>query len=56
MDIRLWNVVKGTAGLGWRYIGISADLQRVPHLVAAEIIKQLTSAPDPSDAASDHPN
>ena len=56
VDIRLWNVVKGTAGLGWRYIGISADLQRVPHLVAAEIIKQLTSAPDPSDAASDHPN
>jgi Tol biopolymer transport system component len=56
VDIRLWNVVKGTAGLWERYIVNSADLQRVPHLVAAEIVKQLTSAPDPSDAASDHPN
>jgi hypothetical protein len=34
----------------------SADLQRIPHLVAAEIIEQLTGASDPADATSDHPN
>jgi len=56
VEIRLWNVVKGTHVLGTQYIGRSADLQRIPHLVAAEIVKQLTGAADPSDAASDHPN
>jgi Tol biopolymer transport system component len=56
VEIRLWNVVKGTPGHGWQYTGSSADLQRIPHLVAAEIVKQLTGVPDPSDATSGHPN
>ena len=51
--IRLWNVVKRTHVLGEHYHAQSTDLQRVAHCVAAHIIKQLTSAPDPSDAASD---
>lgn len=53
VQIRLWNVVKGTHVLGEQYFAQSTDLQRVSHCVAAHIIKQLTSAPDPSDAASD---
>jgi Tol biopolymer transport system component len=56
VEIRLWNVVKGSHGHGWQYTGSSADLRRIPHLVAAEIVKQLTGVPDPSDATSDHPN
>lgn len=53
VEVRLWNVVKRTHVLGEHYHAQSADLQRVAHCVAAHIIKQLTSAPDPSDAASD---
>src|ERR1700733_4832884 len=53
VEIRLWNVVKGTHVLGEQYYAQSTDLQRVSHCVAAHIIKRLTSAPDPSDAASD---
>jgi hypothetical protein len=53
VGIRLWNVVKGTHVLGEAYYAQSTDLQRVSHCVAAHIIRQLTNAPDPSDAASD---
>ena len=52
VEIRLWNVVKGTHGSGWQYYARSADLQRVYHCAAMQIIKQLTSTPDPSDVAS----
>ena len=53
VEIRLWNVVKGTKVLGEQYFAQSTDLQRVSHCVAAHIIKQLTSAPEPFQAASD---
>jgi TolB-like protein len=53
VEVRLWNVAKRTHVLGEQYHAQSTDLQRVAHCVAAHIIKQLTSAPNPSDAASD---
>jgi hypothetical protein len=56
VEIHLWNVAEGTHVLGEMYVASSADLQRIPHLVAAEIIEQLTGASDPADATSDHPN
>jgi hypothetical protein len=56
VEIHLWNVAEATHVLGEMYVASSADLQRIPHLVAAEIIEQLTGASDPADATSDHPN
>jgi TolB protein len=39
---QLWNVVKGEQVLGQQYVAQSEDMQRVPHVIADEIFKQLT--------------
>ena len=39
---QLWNVVKGEQVLGQQYLAESEDMQRVPHVIAEEIFKQLT--------------
>lgn len=39
---QLWNVVKGEQVLGQQYVAGSEDVQRVPHVIAEEISKQLT--------------
>jgi TolB protein len=39
---QLWNVVEGKQVLGQQYVAESEDMQRVPHLIAEEIFKQLT--------------
>jgi Tol biopolymer transport system component len=49
VEISLWNVVKGTHVLGQQHIVGSADFPLVPHLIAAEVIKKLTSEPGPSN-------
>ena len=50
---QLWNVVKGKQGLGQQYVVGSDDMQRVPHVIAEEIFKQLTGESGPSDGAAD---
>jgi TolB protein len=39
---QLWNVVEGKQVLGQQYVVGLEDPQRVPHVIAEEIIKQLT--------------
>jgi TolB protein len=39
---QLWNVVEGKQVLGRQYVAESEDMQRVPHVIAEEIFKQLT--------------
>jgi TolB protein len=48
---QLWNVVKGEQVLGQQYVVESDDMPRVPHVIAAEIIKRLTGESGPSDGA-----
>ncbi len=50
---QLWNVVKGKQVLGQQYVVGSDDMQRVPHVIAEEIFKQLTGESGPSDGAAD---
>lgn len=38
---QLWNVVEGKQVLGQQYGAQSEDMERVPHLIAEEIFKQL---------------
>jgi TolB-like protein len=40
-EFRLWNVVKGQQVLGQQYVFGSEDTQRVQHVIAGEIFKQL---------------
>jgi TolB protein len=53
VEFQLWNVIKGQQVLGQQYVLGSEDMQRVPHLIAAEIFKQLTGESGPSDGAAD---
>jgi Tol biopolymer transport system component len=53
VEFRLWNVVKGKPDLGQQYVVGSEGLQRVPHLIAEEILKQLTREYGPSEGAKD---
>jgi len=53
VEFRLWNVVKGKQDLGQQYVVASEDLQRVPHLIAEEILKQLTRKYGSSEGAKD---
>jgi Tol biopolymer transport system component len=39
---QLWNVAEGKQVLGQQYVVGSEDPQRVPHVIAEEIVKQLT--------------
>jgi TolB protein len=50
-EFRLWDVVKGQQALGEQYIVGSENMQRVPHVIAAEIFKKLTGESGPSDGA-----
>ena len=48
VEFHLWNVVKGKQVLGQQYVAGSEDMQRVPHVIAEEILKQLTGESSPS--------
>jgi TolB protein len=50
---QLWNVVEGKHVLGQQYVVGSEDPQRVPHVIAEQIFKQLTGESGPSDGAAD---
>jgi TolB protein len=50
---QLWNVVEGKQVLGQQYVVGSEDMQRVPHVMADEIFKQLTRESGASDGAAD---
>jgi TolB protein len=50
---QLWNVLEGKQVLGQQYVVGSEDPQRVPHVIAEEIFKQLTGESGPSDGARD---
>jgi Tol biopolymer transport system component len=39
---QVWNVVKGQQVLGQQYGAELEDMPRVPHVIAAEIFRQLT--------------
>jgi TolB protein len=53
VKFQLWNVVKGKQVLGQQYVVGSEDTQRVPHVIAGEIFKQLTGESGPSDGVRD---
>ena len=50
---QLWNVVKGEQVLGQQYVVGSEDMQRVPHVIAEEISKQLTGESGAFGGAAD---
>jgi Tol biopolymer transport system component len=49
---QLWNVVNGQQVLRQQYVVGSDNMQRVPHVIAAEIFKKLTGESGPSDGAA----
>jgi len=51
--VQLWDVAEGKQVLGQQYIVGSEDPQRVAHVIADEIVKQLTGESRPSDGARD---
>jgi TolB protein len=53
VQFQLWDVVNGRQVLGQQYVVGSEDMQRVPHVIADEIFKQLTGESGPSNGAAD---
>jgi Tol biopolymer transport system component len=55
VEFRLWNVVDGHQVLGQQYYaaGSEEDLQRIPHIMADEIVKRLTGGSGASKGAED---
>jgi TolB protein len=52
-DFRLWDVVKGKQVLGQQYVlGSDHDVQRVPHVIAEQILWKLSGESGLSDGAA----